>query len=172
MRHPASLDRNERWKLIAADVPAQARRFSMHFPLVEVPGKTKAQCVERFKFLREQLSKAGASRPSDAANRTMRSCKVLQGQELRQSCKSQEADSEDKLCQLHREQNALQQILCTHGSVRSTQHLVLSVFSCVCIFAARYPIMSIGQDALGVSVDVEVHAMQAQCQLMPYILLP
>ncbi|CAE7421552.1 Dnajc2 [Symbiodinium necroappetens] len=41
-RHPASLDKNERWKLIAA----------------EVPGKTKAQCVERFKFLREQLSKA------------------------------------------------------------------------------------------------------------------
>ena len=41
-RHPASLDKNERWKLIAADVP----------------GKTKGQCVERFKFLREQLSKA------------------------------------------------------------------------------------------------------------------
>ncbi|CAE7514191.1 Dnajc2 [Symbiodinium natans] len=41
-RHPATLDKNERWKLIAADVP----------------GKTKAQCVERFKFLREQLSKA------------------------------------------------------------------------------------------------------------------
>ncbi|CAJ1349458.1 unnamed protein product [Effrenium voratum] len=41
-RHPASLDKNERWKLIAADVA----------------GKTKSQCVERFKFLREQLSKA------------------------------------------------------------------------------------------------------------------
>lgn len=41
-RHPATLDKNERWKLIAADVP----------------GKTKGQCVERFKFLREQLSKA------------------------------------------------------------------------------------------------------------------
>merc|ERR1712232_368181 len=39
-KHPASLDNNERWRLIAADVP----------------GKTKAQCVERFKFLREQLS--------------------------------------------------------------------------------------------------------------------
>merc|ERR1712046_83876 len=36
---PASLDKNERWKLIAADVP----------------GKTKAQCVERFKWIREQL---------------------------------------------------------------------------------------------------------------------
>ena len=26
-------------------------------PFVEVPGKSKGQCVERFKFLREQLSK-------------------------------------------------------------------------------------------------------------------
>merc|ERR1719215_147360 len=41
-KHPASLDKNERWKLIAADVP----------------GKTKGQCVERFKFLREQLAAA------------------------------------------------------------------------------------------------------------------
>jgi len=41
-RHPASLEKNERWKLIAADVH----------------GKTKGQCVERFKFLREQLTKA------------------------------------------------------------------------------------------------------------------
>merc|ERR1719361_24233 len=39
-RHPASMDKNERWRLIAE----------------EVPGKTKAQCVERFKFIREQLS--------------------------------------------------------------------------------------------------------------------
>uniref|UniRef100_A0A7S4VKN5 DnaJ homolog subfamily C member 2 n=1 Tax=Alexandrium monilatum TaxID=311494 RepID=A0A7S4VKN5_9DINO len=39
-RHPASLDKNERWRLIAEDVP----------------GKTKAQCVERFKFLRGQLA--------------------------------------------------------------------------------------------------------------------
>jgi len=40
-RHPASVDKNERWRLIAEDVP----------------GKSKAQCVERFKFLREQLTK-------------------------------------------------------------------------------------------------------------------
>lgn len=40
-KHPASLDKNERWRLIAEDVP----------------GKTKSQCVERFKFLREQLAK-------------------------------------------------------------------------------------------------------------------
>merc|ERR1712232_1289945 len=40
-RHPASLDKNERWRLIAEDVP----------------GKTKAQCVERFKYLREQVAK-------------------------------------------------------------------------------------------------------------------
>lgn len=43
-RHPASLDKNERWRLISEDVP----------------GKTKAQCVERFKFLREQLNKQKA----------------------------------------------------------------------------------------------------------------
>eukprot|EP00931_Biecheleriopsis_adriatica_P101042 TRINITY_DN76267_c0_g1_i1.p1 TRINITY_DN76267_c0_g1~~TRINITY_DN76267_c0_g1_i1.p1 ORF type:complete len:622 (+),score=230.19 TRINITY_DN76267_c0_g1_i1:85-1950(+) len=41
-RHPATLDKNERWKLIAEDVP----------------GKTKSQCVARFKYLREQVSKA------------------------------------------------------------------------------------------------------------------
>lgn len=41
-KHPATLDKNERWRLIAE----------------EVPGKTKAQCVERFKHLREQLTKA------------------------------------------------------------------------------------------------------------------
>jgi len=40
-RHPATLDKNERWRLIAEDVP----------------GKTKAQCVERFKYLREQVAK-------------------------------------------------------------------------------------------------------------------
>lgn len=40
-RHPASLDKNERWRLIAEDVP----------------GKTKGQCVERFKYLREQVAK-------------------------------------------------------------------------------------------------------------------
>jgi len=39
--HPASLDKNERWRLIAEDVP----------------GKTKGQCVERFKYLREQVAK-------------------------------------------------------------------------------------------------------------------
>lgn len=42
-KYPASLDKNERWKLIAE----------------EVPGKTKAQCVERFKYLREQVKKKG-----------------------------------------------------------------------------------------------------------------
>lgn len=40
-KHPASVDKNERWRLIAEDVP----------------GKTKAQCVDRFKFLRDQLTK-------------------------------------------------------------------------------------------------------------------
>jgi len=40
-KHPASLDKNERWRLIAEDVP----------------GKTKSQCVERFKYLRTQLIK-------------------------------------------------------------------------------------------------------------------
>eukprot|EP00929_Paragymnodinium_shiwhaense_P039741 TRINITY_DN2083_c0_g1_i1.p1 TRINITY_DN2083_c0_g1~~TRINITY_DN2083_c0_g1_i1.p1 ORF type:complete len:663 (-),score=268.28 TRINITY_DN2083_c0_g1_i1:210-2198(-) len=40
-KHPATLDKNERWRLIADDVP----------------GKTKAQCVERFKWIREQLKK-------------------------------------------------------------------------------------------------------------------
>jgi len=41
LKHPATLDKNERWRLIAEDVP----------------GKTKAQCVERFKWIREQLKK-------------------------------------------------------------------------------------------------------------------
>jgi len=41
-KYPASLDKNERWRSIAEDVP----------------GKTKAQCVERFKFLRAQVTKA------------------------------------------------------------------------------------------------------------------
>lgn len=40
-KYPSSLDKNERWRLIADDVP----------------GKSKAQCVDRFKFLRQQLSK-------------------------------------------------------------------------------------------------------------------
>eukprot|EP00747_Dinoflagellata_sp_TGD_P093776 gnl/TRDRNA2_/TRDRNA2_165878_c1_seq1.p1 gnl/TRDRNA2_/TRDRNA2_165878_c1~~gnl/TRDRNA2_/TRDRNA2_165878_c1_seq1.p1 ORF type:complete len:272 (-),score=97.21 gnl/TRDRNA2_/TRDRNA2_165878_c1_seq1:115-930(-) len=40
-KFPASMEKNERWKSIAQ----------------EVPGKTKAQCVERFKFLREQVKK-------------------------------------------------------------------------------------------------------------------
>lgn len=40
-KFPASMDKNERWKAIAQ----------------EVPGKSKAQCVDRFKFLREQISK-------------------------------------------------------------------------------------------------------------------
>mmetsp|Transcript_78634 Transcript_78634/g.163453 ORF Transcript_78634/g.163453 Transcript_78634/m.163453 type:complete len:619 (+) Transcript_78634:142-1998(+) len=40
-KHPATLEKNERWRLIAA----------------EVPGKTKSQCVERFKFLKEQMKK-------------------------------------------------------------------------------------------------------------------
>jgi len=40
-RHPATLDKNERWRLIAE----------------EVTGKNKAQCVERFKFIREQMKK-------------------------------------------------------------------------------------------------------------------
>jgi len=44
-RHPASLEKNERWKLIAEDVP----------------GKKKTECVERFKFLREQLSQKAKS---------------------------------------------------------------------------------------------------------------
>lgn len=39
IKHPATLDKNERWRLIAEDVP----------------GKTKSHCVARFKFLREQL---------------------------------------------------------------------------------------------------------------------
>eukprot|EP00927_Polykrikos_kofoidii_P086921 TRINITY_DN9878_c0_g3_i1.p1 TRINITY_DN9878_c0_g3~~TRINITY_DN9878_c0_g3_i1.p1 ORF type:complete len:682 (+),score=161.08 TRINITY_DN9878_c0_g3_i1:78-2048(+) len=39
--HPSSLDKNERWRLIAE----------------AVPGKTKAQCVERFKYLRDQIVK-------------------------------------------------------------------------------------------------------------------
>lgn len=39
-KYPTTLDKNERWRLIAE----------------AVPGKTKAQCVERFKFLRSQLS--------------------------------------------------------------------------------------------------------------------
>ena len=123
-RHPATLDKNERWKLIAADVtclhfqtscfrhPSTSRLLIwedvlqswvyngiyiytyihayiyihtyniyiyMYSILIqesmvllsrinisgsisslapaEVPGKTKGQCVERFKFLREQLSK-------------------------------------------------------------------------------------------------------------------
>lgn len=42
-KYPASLDKNERWRLIAE----------------EVSGKTKAQCVERFKYLREQIKKKG-----------------------------------------------------------------------------------------------------------------
>lgn len=40
-KHPATLDKNERWRLIADDVP----------------GKTKSECVARFKHLREQVSK-------------------------------------------------------------------------------------------------------------------
>lgn len=42
-RHPATLDKNERWRLIAKDVR----------------GKTKSQCVERFKYLRELIKKKG-----------------------------------------------------------------------------------------------------------------
>jgi len=42
-KFPASLDKNERWRLIAD----------------EVPGKTKSQCVERFKYIREQMKNKG-----------------------------------------------------------------------------------------------------------------
>mmetsp|Transcript_28171 Transcript_28171/g.65104 ORF Transcript_28171/g.65104 Transcript_28171/m.65104 type:complete len:638 (-) Transcript_28171:141-2054(-) len=40
-KYPASMDKNERWRLIAE----------------EVPGKSKTQCVARFKHLREQVMK-------------------------------------------------------------------------------------------------------------------
>merc|ERR1712070_281496 len=40
-RFPATMEKNERWRSIAA----------------EVPGITKAQCVDRFKYLREQVKK-------------------------------------------------------------------------------------------------------------------
>jgi len=40
-KFPATLDKNERWKLIAE----------------EVPGKKKAECVERFKWIRAQVKK-------------------------------------------------------------------------------------------------------------------
>lgn len=40
-KFPATLDKNERWKLVAE----------------EVPGKSKKECVERFKFIREQMKK-------------------------------------------------------------------------------------------------------------------
>ena len=41
-KHPASLERTERWKLIAADVP----------------GKGVKDCVAKFKALRETLLKS------------------------------------------------------------------------------------------------------------------
>jgi DnaJ family protein C protein 2 len=41
-KHPSTLERAERWKLIAADVP----------------GKSMKQCVGKFKLLREELLKS------------------------------------------------------------------------------------------------------------------
>lgn len=79
--YPASIAANERWSKIAADVP----------------GRTKKECVARFKWLREQLSKEATAKPTEQAPKK-ETDKVVdkEAQELERRRKEQEKQKREE----------------------------------------------------------------------------